>query len=381
MNNKNQQFINISEVIALTISRLSVTTVSAYPITPQTAIVEKLAALWKKGRSGYDFIRAESEFSAASIALGAAAAGERAYTATSSQGLLMMLEVLYNIAGLRLPMVLTCANRSVSAPLNIWNDHQDAWAARDAGWLMFFAEDGQEAIDQHILAYKLAEMLNLPAMVHIDGFILTHLNEALNLPNQTAIKKFLPARRADQNRLNPKNPQTIGHLVGPSDFFKFRRQLNSDMERAIPLINKQYAIQQKIFHRPPSAGWSDNGLVELYGSSKAKIIFVAMGSVIGTIKTAIDKGLPAAVLKIKTMRPWPTDQIRQILKNKKVIVINKAISPGALPPLSAELGAALIGTNTDFLHVVGGLGGQDITLERLAALIKLPFNNKIKWLE
>lgn len=380
MNKNKQQFLNISEAIALTINRLSVKVVSAYPITPQTKIVEKLASLADTAPGRYDFVRAESEFAAISIALGAAAAGLRAYTATSSQGLLMMLEVLYNIAGLRVPLVLTCANRSVSAPLNIWNDHQDAMAARDAGWIMLFAENSQEAVDQHVLAYKLAEKLNLPVMVNVDGFILTHLNEAVSLPTPADIKKFLPPPRASQNRLDPKNPQTTGHLVGPPDFFKFRRALDLDLQQAAAVINQAYAAQQKIFQRPKHTSHLDNGLVEFYGRAKADIVFVAMGSVAGTIKAAVDLNPHIGLLKIKALRPFPADFIQKILNNKKVVIINKSISPGSLPPLSAEVAAALGQTATALQHVVAGLGGQDITVKQIIKLTKSKFNGKITWL-
>jgi pyruvate ferredoxin oxidoreductase alpha subunit len=388
MTKPTKQLLNASEAIALTINRLGVGVVSAYPITPQTKIVEKLAALEAEGQGAFEFVRVESEFAAASVVLGAAATGVRAYTATSSQGLLMMLEVLYNIAGLRLPVVLTCANRSVSAPLNIWNDHQDAMAARDAGWLMWFAENNQEAVAQHILAYKVAEKLKLPAMVNVDGFILTHMSEAVVIPTAAQIKQFLPALKPDpDNLLNIKNPKTLGHLVGPANFFQFRRRLNLDLAAAAQTINQEYKNYQKIFQPEPTNSLFDDGQVEYYGPAKAQTVLVALGSVVGTLKTAVDEAnrraiKKAAVLKIKTFRPWPAAAVARLLKGKRVIVINKAISPGALPPLSLEVAATLGNAKTDLTHVVAGLGGQDITTQHIIKLLNNKTNNnKIVFLE
>jgi pyruvate ferredoxin oxidoreductase alpha subunit len=388
--NKDQQLLNASEAIALTVSRLNIGVVSAYPITPQTKIVEKLSQLKETKGTKFEFVRAESEFAAASIVLGASAAGTRAYTATSSQGLLMMLEVLYNISGLRLPVVLTCANRSVSAPLNIWNDHSDVMAARDAGWILLFAENNQEAVNQHVLAYKLAEKLKIPVMVNVDGFILTHQSEPVCLPDTASIKKFLPPLPASANQLNTKTPSSLGLLVGPNDFYKFRQKINDDFISALKTINQEYAKFQIIFktEQPGKQSIINNGLLELYGSPKAQTIFVAMGSVVGTIKQAIDdynsqslKFGKLAVLKIKSFRPFPTEAIKDILKNKRVIIINKAISPGSLPPLSAAVAMSLNQTKTDFKHVVAGLGGQDITVDDILGLLKEKSGNEVVWVK
>ena len=200
-------FLKGSEAIAKMVALCQPGVVAAYPITPQTGIIEQLVKLSASGQADFSFVQAESEYSALSIALGAAAMGVAAYTATSSQGLLHMAEVVYNLAGLRLPLVMTCANRSISAPINIWNDHQDAMAVREAGWLMFFAEDNQEAIEQHWLAFALSQKLRLPVMVNVDGFRLTHASEPVALPNKQLVKKLLNNKiKAVLNTKNHKLP-------------------------------------------------------------------------------------------------------------------------------------------------------------------------------
>ncbi|MCX6746496.1 MAG: pyruvate ferredoxin oxidoreductase, partial [Candidatus Parcubacteria bacterium] len=192
MSKAEKQILEGSHAVAEIVRRLRPAVVSAYPITPQTHIVEDLAKMKAEGLADFEYINAESEFAAASIVLGASATGVRTYTATSSQGLLLMTEVLFNIAGLRLPVVITCANRAVSSPINIWNDQQDSVTIRDAGWLQLYAETNQEAVDLHVLGFKLAESLLLPVMVNMDGFTLTHTYEPVEIPSENLIKKYLP---------------------------------------------------------------------------------------------------------------------------------------------------------------------------------------------
>ena len=194
-----------SQALARTVAMCRPQVIAAYPITPQTHIVENLSKLVADGALDCEFVSVESEFSAASVALGAVAAGSRAYTASSSQGILLMMEVLYNIAGLRMPLVLTCANRAVSAPLSIWNDHQDSMAARDAGWIQLYCANNQEAVDTTIQAYRIAERCELPVMVCVDGFTLTHTMEGIELPDQQQVDDFLPAFDFGR-RLDPAVP-------------------------------------------------------------------------------------------------------------------------------------------------------------------------------
>ncbi|HEU4425620.1 MAG TPA: hypothetical protein VFR67_24055, partial [Pilimelia sp.] len=211
-----------SRAVAETIARCRPQVIPAYPISPQTHIVEALSELVKSGNlSPCEFINAESEFGAMSLAIGASAAGSRTYTATASQGLLYMAEAVYNAAGLGLPIVMTVANRAIGAPINIWNDHSDSMSQRDAGWVQLYAESNQEAVDLHLLAFRLAEELSLPVMVCMDGFVLTHAVEPVDLPDQTVVDRFLPPYKPRQV-LDPADPVSIGAMVGPEAFTEVR---------------------------------------------------------------------------------------------------------------------------------------------------------------
>src|SRR5579875_3996854 len=207
-----QQPLEGSQAIAQAVALCRPQVVAAYPITPQTHIVENLAKLIADGKLACELVSVESEFSAASVVLGAAAAGSRAYTATSSQGLLLMTEVLYNIGGLRIPVVMTCANRAIGAPVSAWNDQQDSMAMRDTGWIQLYCADNQEAVDTTIQAFRIAERTELPVMVCVDGYVLTHTLEPIDLPSQEQVDAFLPPYRFSR-ALDPRNPISIGNLV------------------------------------------------------------------------------------------------------------------------------------------------------------------------
>lgn len=368
MNNK-KQILEGSHAIALAVKNIAPAVISAYPITPQTHIVEDLAKFKADGEVNYEYVRAESEFAAASIILGASAAGARVYSATSSQGLLLMTEVVFNIAGLRLPVVMTCANRAVSAPINIWCDHSDVMSMRDAGWIQLFAANNQEAIDQHILAYKLAESLRLPVMVNVDGFILTHSYEPVIIPSAAEIKKFLPGYRpAAGTYLDPANPVTMGGFFTPEYYLETRAALHNDLQNSLQTIAQENKSFKKIFRR-------ENGALEYYGPKKPTTILVAMGSVTGTILETIrsDKRISAAtgLLKIKVYRPFPDKEINKIISRaKNVAVIEKAISLGQAGPLYSDLKAGLDASKLNIKNYIVGLGGRDITQKMLARIIK-----------
>jgi pyruvate ferredoxin oxidoreductase alpha subunit len=367
---KKKEILEGSRAIALTIKNIEPSVISAYPITPQTHIVEDLAKIKADGMASYEYIRAESEFAAASIVLGASATGVRSYSATSSQGLLLMAEVVYNIAGSRLPVVITLANRALSAPISIWNDHQDAMAVRDAGWLMFFAENNQEAIEQHLLAYKIAEKRSLPAFVNVDGFILTHCYEPVYVPDKKTIKRFLPAYKPKKESfLDAKNPITLGAFMTPAHYQETRKKIVQDMNLSISDINKEYFNLQKILYKKTKEK-NNNGMFEYIGPKKAKIILIAMGSVVGTIKEAVRKEKGVGVLKIKTYRPFPGKEIYDIIKeSKNVAIIEKSISPGSFSPLFLDV-KAVKKDGQNIKSFLGGLGGRDIKEEDVIKIIK-----------
>lgn len=380
--NQKREILEGSRAIALTIKNIEPQVISAYPITPQTHIVEDLAKLKADGEANYEYLRAESEFAAASIVLGASATGVRTYSATSSQGLLLMTEVVHNIVGMRLPVVMTCANRAISAPINIWNDHSDTMSIRDAGFIQFFSSDLQEAVNQHILAYKIAEKTKLPIMINVDGFILTHSYEPVIIPSKEKIKKFLPKYKPERGTyLDSKNPKTFGAFFSPENYMKTRECLQDDLIKSIELIKKEYSLMIK------ALGFKnkDNGLFEYFGPKNPKIILVALGSVNGTILSTIqsDKKLnkEVALLKIKTYRPFPSLEIAKIISNEAYIgVIEKAINLGQTGPLYSDLVEALSSNNKkpkNIKNYIVGLGGRDVTEKIIKEIIKdLPKKNK-----
>ena len=372
-----------SQAVAQTINNIKPAVISAYPITPQTHIVEDLAKFKADGKATYEYVRAESEFAAASIVTGASATGVRTYTATSSQGILLMTEVLYNIAGMRLPIVLTCANRGISAPITIWNDHQDAMSVRDSGWIMMFAENHQEAVEQHIIAYKVAEQLKIPAMVNIDGFVLTHSYEPVVIPSAQEIKKYLPAYKpAKGDYLDTMNPTTFGAFAPPHAYMEIRQELYDDLQGSLSVIKKEYEEYKKILGEASKQSEHqskvNNGLIEYYGPKNPKILLVAMGSVVGTIKDVVDEKSKeftmagsVGVLKIKTFRPFPAEEVLKIIKKVKyVAVLEKSVSLGSEGPLTLEVKAAVQNkTVAKIQNFVVGLGGRDVTKDMIKKIV------------
>ncbi|MDP3731844.1 MAG: pyruvate ferredoxin oxidoreductase [Candidatus Omnitrophota bacterium] len=362
-----KEFLEGSRAVAEIIKLCKPGVISAYPITPQTHIVEELAQMVANGELNAQFVNVESEHSAASVVLGAVATGVRAFTATSSQGLLYMAEVLFNISGLRLPLVMTCANRAISAPINIWNDQQDSVSLRDAGWIQLYAENIQEAVDLHLVAYRLSEdkSIMLPVMVCMDGFILTHGMEAVDMPKQEEVDKFLPAYKP-LYKLDPAEPLTMGLLADPDYYLETRfaiQETFKDTLKMLPKINEEF---KNHFGRDYK-----DGLIEEYLTRDAEKVIVAMGSVCGTIKEVVDaqraKGKKAGLLKLISYRPFPYARVYDVLKDvPRVAVLDKAVSPGAYAPLAIEVKAAFSGKKKSpkvISSFVAGLGGRDITLE------------------
>jgi pyruvate ferredoxin oxidoreductase alpha subunit len=351
--------------------------ICAYPISPQTHIVEGLGGMVKSGAlARCEFINVESEFAAMSVAIGAAAAGARAYTATASQGLLYMAEAVFNASGLGLPVVMTVANRAIGAPINIWNDHTDAMSQRDCGWIQLFAETNQEALDLHIQAFRLGEELSLPVMVCMDGFILTHAYERVDMPTQEQVDAWLPPF-APRQVLDPAEPVSIGAMVGPEAFMEVRYLAHAKQMRALELIPAWAQAFREAFGR------ETGGLVHADRTEDADTVVVALGSVLGTIKDTVDEmrrdGAKIGVLGITCFRPWPHAAVRAALaRAKRVVVIEKSLAVGLGGIVSANVRTSFTG-NPDAVHaVIAGLGGRAITRASLSRAFKAALAGRLE---
>lgn len=358
-----RQFLEGSRAVAEVVARCRPQVVSAYPITPQTHIVAELAQMVSDGDLKAEYVNVESEHSAASVILGASATGVRVYTSTTSQGMLLMNEVMYNIAGMRLPCVMTLVNRSVSAPLNIWTDHQDSISVRDSGWLQLYAENNQEAVDLMPQAYRLAEdhRIMLPVMVCMDGFVLSHAYETIDVPNQAEVDSFLPPYDP-LYKLDPENPLTFGAYAEPDKYTETRYMIQDAMRRALGIIPEVGAAFKAAFGRNGAS------LVQGYRMEDANTAIVALGSVNGIIRQTVDtlrkRGRKVGALKLISFRPFPTEAVIEALGGMRdVVVLDRAISLGSGGPLATEVRSALAGKRgAPAVHsVIGGLGGRDIT--------------------
>jgi len=344
--------------------------IPAYPITPQTHIVEDLGAMVKSGEiKNCEFMLVESEFGALSAGIGSSAAGARTYTATSSQGMLFMMEAVYNASGMGLPIVMTVGNRAIGAPINIWNDWGDSMSARDAGWIQLFVEDNQQAVDVHIQAFKLAEELSLPVMVCMDGFILTHSYSQVDIPEQSQVDEFLPPFDPRQV-LDPASPLSMGAMVGPEAFTEVRYLAHhKQCQEALEVIPKQAAEFEEIFGR------DSGGLVKSFESEGAETVVVTMGSVIGTMKEVLanmrEDGHSIGALTLRSFRPFPTEALREALKDaKRVIVFEKCLAVGMGGIVSMNVRMALQDFPLRVHSVIGGLGGRPITRAKLRKLFE-----------
>lgn len=338
--------------------------ISAYPITPQTLIVEELSQIVADGDLKAEFVNVEGEHSAASLVLGACAAGVRVFTCSSSQGILLMSEVIFNIAGMRLPVVMICVNRSVSAPLNIWNDQQDSLIVRDSGWIQLYAENNQETCDLLLQAYRIAEdhRVMLPVMVCADGYVLPHAYEIVDLPSQEELDNFLPPFQPIY-RLDPDNPLTMGAYAEPDKYMETRYMIQHTMEATIPIIEEVARDFSKSFGRP---SW---GLFEKYRVDDASTVVVAMGSMAGTIKDAVDElqaqGQKVGLLRLITYRPFPKEALYEVLSSaQEIVVMEKGISLGSSGPVATDLRSVFQGrpASPNISGFVIGLGGRDVTI-------------------
>jgi pyruvate ferredoxin oxidoreductase alpha subunit len=356
--------------VALAVKASRPHVVSAFPISPQTHIVENLARMVADGELSVEYIRTESEFSAASVLAGASAAGSRSYTASSSQGLLLMTEVLYASAGMRLPFVITAVNRSISAPINIQVDHQDSMSLRDAGLIQFYVESCQEAYDIHLAAFKIAEdpAIMLPVMVCMDGWVLTHSYERVEFLDQDTVDRFLP-RFQPQNYLDPGDPKTWGSYAEADALMEFKYAIHQAMEEGKPRIKKILAELATL------TGRDHGGLIEAYRTDDAEVVLMAMGSVAGTIKDAVDElrqgGKKVGLVKLRCYRPFPHAEILEAVRGARVVAVMDAnFSMGSEGAVGLDLKAKLYGRPDApiVIDYIAGLGGREININTIAKL-------------
>ncbi len=345
--------------------------IAAYPITPQTHIVEHLAELVADGKLDADFITIESEHSALSACLGSAAVGARTFTATAGQGLELMHEVLFVASSMRLPIVMAVANRALSSPLNVWGDHSDVMAARDTGWIQIFTENGQEVVDTTLCAFRIAEdrRVLLPVMVNIDGFHLSHMIEPMLLPSQKDVDEFLPPNRYPFP-LDPNKPLAMGDFGPPIIYTEAKWSQEINIEDSTPVIQEIWDAFAERFgrrYRP----------VESYHAEGAKTLLLTMGSFSETAMTAVDgmraEGMDIGLIRIRLWRPFPFAEFRQAVKDADtLIVLDRAISFGLGGPVAADVRSALypMEKRPKVVSFVGGLGGRDITVAGFGEIVK-----------
>ncbi|NVM26323.1 MAG: pyruvate ferredoxin oxidoreductase [Desulfobacterales bacterium] len=341
--------------------------VAAYPITPQTTIIEELADMQAEGLADLDYIRVESEHSAMAACIGASMGGVRTFTATCGQGLFLMHEMLHYATGARTPVVLANVNRAIAAPWSIWSDQTDSVSQRETGWIQLYCEGNQEVLDTTIMAFKIAESLRLPAMVILDAFFLSHTSEPIEIPDIEAVRDFLPPYDPGDLWLDPDNPRTFGSLCMPDTYMEFRWQIQRDMERAKQVIDEVQDDFGRVFGR-------NYRQVEGYRSDDADVVMVVSGTVASTGRDAIDflraRGEGVGMVKIKTLRPFPRQELVAALRGKKkVAVIDRNFSPGATGVWAQEIRSALYELPEDERPIIygyiAGLGGRDISIKTI----------------
>jgi len=361
----------VSVAISETVKLANADVISAYPITPQTHIVEHLADLVASGELDAEFIPVESEHSAMSACLGSAATGARTFTATAGQGLELMHEVVYVASSMRLPIVMAVANRAVSSPLSVWGDHSDVMAVRDTGWIQIFVENGQEAIDNIICAFRIAEdhKVLLPVMVHLDGFHLSHMVEPLMLPDQKDVEAFLPPNKFPLP-LTPKKPVSMGDFAPPVVYTEAKWAQEMALENSKPAILEIWKEFGKKFGR-------DYNPIETYRCEDCDTLLMTMGSFSETAMTAVDQmreaGKKVGLFRIRLWRPFPYAELREAVKDAKtLIILDRSISVGMGGPVASEVKAALYDQEKrpKIVGFVGGLGGRDISPEDFEAIVE-----------
>ena len=365
-----------SKAIADTVAACNPEVICAYPISPQTHIVEGLSQIVKAGTlPHYQYINVESEFAAMSVAIGASATGARTYTATASQGLLYMVEAVYNASGLGLPIVMTVANRAIGGPINIWNDHSDSMSQRDSGWIQLYAESNQEAADLHVQAFRIAEKMSLPVMVCMDGFILTHAFEEVDIPTAEDVSKFLPPFLPRQV-LDPDDPVSIGAMVGPEAFTEVKYLNHIRMLDSLQTIKETSGAFKEIFGR------DSGGTIRKYQSENSETVVVALGSILGTLKDLVDvmrsEGNSIGVVGITSFRPFPYEELHMALSHaRRVIVLEKAFQTGVGGIVTEDVDRSLAGLDVERVTVIAGLGGRPITTASLRSYLSNAIAGKV----
>ena len=367
-----KQTIEGNIAVAEVVARCGARVVPAYPISPSTHIPERLSQL--QVAYGFDFVPVEGEHSALSAAIGASAAGARTFTATSSQGLLYMHEVLHNASGMRLPIVMAVANRAVSAPLNIWNDWMDSFTQRDTGWMQFYAKNNQEIVDLIVQSFKIAETTEFPVMACFDGFVLTHEISPVDIPTKEEIAAFLPPFKP-KHSLDVTAPESFGTYAAPEHYQEIKLQQHEEMLAALPAIERVAADFEKAFGRRQHALFED---YQGYAAAGAKTVFFTLGSLAETTEVAVDalrgRGEKVGLIRLRCLRPFPTEAlVKAFAKTERVIIIEKDVSLGYEGVLASELKAAFYDSAASaakpkIMGVVNGLGGREVTVRDVISL-------------
>jgi pyruvate ferredoxin oxidoreductase alpha subunit len=381
--NRNQKlFLSGNEAIAYGAKLSRPNVIAAYPITPQTVVVEKLSEMVESKELNAEFMLVESEHSALSAMIGASIVGARTFTATSSQGLLYMAECLHYASGGRYPIVMMNANRSIALPWSIYGDQRDSLSLLDSGWIQVYAESAQESLDLVIQAYKIAEDLNVltPFMINLDGFVLTHTYESVLIPSQEDVDEFLPAFHSPYI-MDLDNPKNMGFSSTPADNMEFKYQQNKAMLKSKEVIQKTEIEFGKKFGR------YYGGLIDSYCIEDADVVLITIGSIAGTVRTVVDKlrntGTKVGLLKIRYMRPFPAEEIIKVIRNAKSVgVLEKDISFGFEGTVFTNVSSAVAGSGLTpkLINFIGGLGGRTITPQHIEDIINELFkaiNNEI----
>ncbi|MFZ5944487.1 MAG: pyruvate ferredoxin oxidoreductase [Bacillota bacterium] len=370
---EHKRFLSGDEAVAEAVKLCRPEVVAAYPITPQTVIVEKISEFVNAGEMDCQYLHVESEHSAMAASMGASMMGSRTFTATSSQGLLYMCEMLHYVSGSRFPIVMVNANRTVAAPWNIFGDHRDSLSQRDSGWIQVYVENGQEALDMVIQGYKIAEnrQVSTPIMINLDGFVLTHTYELVSIPEQHQVDSFLPPYTTT-NKFDFESPKSLCFTASPEWQTEFRYQQHEAMKKAEKIIQEVDEEYGKLLGR------TYGGMIEEYCCSDAEYVLVTMGSVSGTAKIIVEKlrqqGKKAGLVKLRFYRPFPKQYFQQLSKKVKAVgVIDRDLSFGYEGAVYSDVKSALLIEGSSIIktiNFIAGISGRDINKENLTAMFE-----------